>query len=99
MEFGETVMWGFLAILFALPIYFAWVAVDTHRRRARGEEVARSSGGLAGFDIVYQPTAEEARAVWEAEQIAPAPAPVPGDGPGVIEGNRIVIETGLRKTA
>lgn len=38
----------------------------------------------------------EAQAVWEAEQITPAPAPIPGDGPGVIADGRIVIETGLR---
>ena len=43
-----------------------------------------------------RPSAAEAQAVWEAEQITPAPAPTPGDGPGVIDGNRIVIETGLR---
>jgi hypothetical protein len=42
------------------------------------------------------PSAAEAQAVWEAEQITPAPAPTPGDSPGVIDGNRIVIETGLR---
>lgn len=90
--------WGFLAILVALPISFLWMAWDTRRRRSRGENVAHSSGGLLGIDILYQPTAEEARAVWEAEQIVPAPAPTPGDGPGVIDGNRIVIETGLRKT-
>jgi hypothetical protein len=34
--------------------------------------------------------------VWEAEQITPAPSPIPGDGPGVITGGRIVIDTGLR---
>lgn len=55
-----------------------------------------SSGGLLGMDDVWRPSAAEAHAMWEAEQITPAPAPVPGDGPGVIRGGRIVIETGNR---
>lgn len=91
-------VWGFLAMLVALPISFLWIAWDSRRRSRRGEPVAHSSGGLLGLDVLYQPTAADARAVWEAEQITPAPAPTPGDGPGVIDGNRIVIETGLRKT-
>lgn len=55
-------------------------------------------GGTFGFDEVWRPSAAEAHAAWDAEQILPAPAPVPGDGPGVIIGGRIVIETGLRPT-
>jgi hypothetical protein len=97
VDIGGVVAWGFLALLVALPIMFLWIAWETHRRRRLGESVSPSSGGLLGIDILYQPTAADARAVWEAEQITPAPAPTPGDGPGVIEGNRIVIETGLRK--
>jgi len=89
-------MVGFLTLLFALPVYFLWFAFDSYRRRRRGEAPAYSSGGVAAIDMVFQPTAEDARVVWEAEQITPAPAPTPGDGPGVIDGNRIVIETGLR---
>ncbi|WEK12458.1 MAG: hypothetical protein P0Y48_08200 [Candidatus Microbacterium phytovorans] len=48
-------------------------------------------GGTFGFDEVWRPSAAEAHAAWDAEQILPAPAPVPGDGPGVIVGGRIVI--------
>ncbi len=96
MAFGQVVMVGFLTLLFALPVYFLWFAFDAHRRRRRGEAATHSSGGVAAIDMVFQPTAEDARVVWEAEQITPAPAPTPGDGPGVIDGNRIVIETGLR---
>lgn len=99
MSVGEVMMWGFIAMLVVLPISLLWVAFDTHRRRQRGESPAHSSGGLLGIDEFFHPTAENARAIWEAEQITPAPAPTPGDGPGVIEGNRIVIETGLRKTS
>lgn len=98
MPFGQVVMVGFLTVLFALPVYFLWFAFDSYRRRRRGETPTHSSGGMAAIDMVFQPTAEDARVVWEAEQIMPAPAPAPGDGPGVIEGNRIVIETGLRRT-
>jgi hypothetical protein len=89
-------MWGFVALICVLPLYFFWMAADTHARRRRGEHFAHSSGGLLGVDDIWRPTAAEAHAIWEAEQITPAPSPTPGDGPGVIEGNRIVIETGLR---
>ncbi|GAA3034152.1 hypothetical protein [Microbacterium dextranolyticum] len=94
--FGAAIMWFFLAALAAMPVWFARYSWDTARRRRRGEHVARPSGGTFGFDEVWRPTAAEAHAVWEAEQITPAPAPTPDDGPGVITGGRIVIETGLR---
>jgi len=94
--FGETVMWAFLCLLVALPIWFGWYAWDTARRRRSGETVQRSSGGVVGFDEVWRPTAADAHAVWQAEQITPAPAPTPGDGPGVIHGDRIIIETDTR---
>ncbi|MBN9177935.1 MAG: hypothetical protein J0I43_11280 [Microbacterium sp.] len=97
--FGAAVMWVFLFSLIALPVYFVWYAWDTARRRRRGESISRPSGGSFGFDEVWRPTAAEAQAVWEAEQITPAPAPTPRDGPGVITGGRIVIETGLRPPA
>lgn len=97
--FGETVIWAFVCALIALPLWLGWYAWDTARRRRRGEAVHRSSGGVIGFDEVWRPTAAEAQAVWEAEQITPAPAPTPDDGPGVIDGNRIVIDTGLRPHA
>lgn len=93
---GAAVMWFFLVILSAAPLWFCWYAWDTARRRRRGEAVSRPSGSSFGFDEVWRPSAAEAQAVWEAEQITPAPAPIPGDGPGVIADGRIVIETGLR---
>jgi len=98
MDMGGVMVWGFVTAVVALPAYSLWFAFDTHRRRSRGETPSHSTGGLLGVEEFFYPTAENARAVWDAEQITPAPAPVPGDGPGVIDGNRIVIETGLRKT-
>jgi len=99
MAIGEVMVWAVVAAAIALPVYFLWFAFDTHRRRKRGETPSHSSGGLLGIEEFFHPAAENARAVWDAEQITPAPAPLPGDGPGVIDGNRIVIETGLRKKA
>lgn len=96
MTVGEAMTWGFVTMLAAMPVYFLWFAFDTHRRRRRGDAPSPSSGGLLGIDEFFHPSAGNARAVWEAEQITPAPAPLPGDGPGVIDGNRIVIDTGLR---
>jgi hypothetical protein len=93
---GESMVWGFLTLIAILPAGLAWIAYDARRRSRRDGATAWSSGGLLGMDDVWRPTAAEAHAVWEAEQITPAPAPVPGDGPGVIAGGRIVIETGNR---
>ncbi|GAA3912501.1 hypothetical protein [Microbacterium invictum] len=96
MEPAGAVVVGFIALLGLLPVYFVWIAIDARRRRARGERAVHSSGGLMGMDEIWRPSVAEAQAIWEAEQITPAPAPIPGDGPGVITGGRIVIETGLR---
>lgn len=48
------------------------------------------SGVAGGLDAVWRPSADEARADWEAQVEMPAPAPSPGDkglddGPLVIE--------------
>ena len=55
--FGAAMMWGFLASLIALPVYFAWYAWDNARRRRRGEHIDRPSGGTFGFDEVWRPSA------------------------------------------
>ena len=93
---GATLVWSFLVLLALFPVYGVWLWWDARRARRLGRPRALSGGGISGFDEVWRPSAAEAHAVWEAEQIAPAPSPVPGDGPGVIDGNRIVIDTGLR---
>ncbi|MFG6401594.1 MULTISPECIES: hypothetical protein [unclassified Microbacterium] len=43
---------------------------------------------------LFQPSAADARADWQSRQELPAPSPTPGDGPGVIDGGRIVILLG-----
>ena len=52
---------------------------------------APSSGIGAGFDVVWRPTADEARALWQAQVEMPAPAPTPGDK-GRMRDGRIVID-------
>jgi len=100
MEFGVVMLWGFFALVAVTLVSLVWTAIDTRVPRRRGDTPGRagSSGGLLGIDEFFHPSAENARAVWDAEQVLPAPAPAPGDGPGVIDGNRIVIETGLRRS-
>ncbi|QKJ18722.1 hypothetical protein [Microbacterium hominis] len=96
MDMGQTIGWGIITLLCALPVYFVWHMIDA-RRHGRRPRV--SSGAVMGVDEVFHPSGAHARDVWDAEQILPAPAPTPGDGPGVITGNRIVIDTGLRHEA
>jgi len=61
-------------------------------QRRRQREGRGTSGGLgSGMDAVWRPSAEDARAEWEAQIELPAPAPTPGDG-GSVEDGRIVIE-------
>lgn len=41
---------------------------------------------------LFHPSAQAARDEWQSKQELPAPAPTPGEGPGVIQGGRIVID-------
>ncbi|MFG6445492.1 hypothetical protein ACFXQA_09475 [Microbacterium sp. P07] len=41
---------------------------------------------------LFQPTAADARNEWQSKQELPAPSPTPGEGPGVIRGDKIVID-------
>ena len=54
--FGAAMMWGFLASLIALPVYFAWYAWDNARRRRRGEHIDRPSGGTLSLIHISEPT-------------------------------------------
>ena len=89
---GAVVTWGIPAVFVLLMVWGAghlWVA---SRGRRRGDQRVRPAGGTLGFDDVWRPSAAEAQVVWEVEQSTPVPTPTPGCGPGVIDGNRIVIE-------
>lgn len=91
MDHKAIIMWAFIGMLFVLPLCLGALAHSTRRQSRNG--TAPSSGGLLGIDEFFYPSAHNARAVWEAEQIIPAPAPTPDKGPGVIEaGARITIE-------
>jgi hypothetical protein len=63
---------------------------DNLRRQLKGGGGSFAGVGV-GFDAVWRPSAEEARADWEAQVEMPAPAPTPGDKGGVDEG-RIIID-------
>lgn len=89
---GAVVTWGIPAVFVLLTVWGAghlWVA---SRGRRRGGQRVRPAGGTLGFGDVWRPSAAEARVVWEVEQSTPVPTPTPDRGPGVIDGNRIVIE-------
>ncbi|BDV30441.1 hypothetical protein [Microbacterium terricola] len=89
---ATAVMWVFIALVIATPIFSVGAFIDVKRRRARGDERGLSSGALGGMDEVWNPSGYNARMLWDAQQIVPAPAPTPGDGPGVITGNRITLD-------
>lgn len=90
---GDVFGWAAIAIVLLTPLVFAAVGIVTRFRPPDGEAGMSSSGGLLGIDEFFHPSAENARAAWEAEQVIPAPAPTPDRGPGVIEaGTRIVVE-------
>jgi hypothetical protein len=89
----DVLGWGTIVLVLSVPLIFVLVSISTHRRQRSDGADAGSSGGLLGFDELFQPSAHEARLVWEAEQEIPVPAPTPDKGHGVIEGgSRITIE-------
>ena len=63
---------------------------DNLRRQLEGGGGSLSGIG-AGFDVVWRPSAEEAREQWQAQLEVPAPAPTPGDR-GLVREGRIVID-------
>lgn len=63
---------------------------DQLRKQLDGRAGGSLSGVGSGFDAVWRPSAEDARADWEAAVEMPAPAPAPGDK-GRIEDGRLVI--------
>jgi hypothetical protein len=63
---------------------------DNLRRQLDGGGGSLSGIG-AGFDVVWRPSAEEAREQWESQIEVPAPAPAPGD-PGRMRDGRITLD-------
>ena len=62
-----------------------------HRDTRRRWEKGIGGGGLgSALDAVWQPSAEDAHAQWEAQVEMPAPAPSPGDK--WLDNGRIVID-------
>lgn len=82
---GAVVALGIVGVLLAPRL-----TRDNLRRQLNGGGGSFSGVG-AGFDVVWRPSAEEARAEWEAQIEMPAPAPTPGDG-GRVDDGRIVID-------
>lgn len=83
--------WGTIVTVLTIPVVFAWVGFSTRRRQRADAHSELSSGGLLGFDELFQPSAHSARIIWEAEQEIPVPAPTPDKGPGIIEARRHIV--------
>ncbi len=87
---------GWLIMAAALVVTVVAVALAPRLKRDNLRRQLDGGGGSfagvgVGFDAVWRPSAEEARADWEAQVEMPAPAPSPGDK-GRMEDGRIVID-------
>ncbi len=81
---------GLVAFALAAVVFTPRLKRDNLRRQLEGGGGSLSGIG-AGFDVVWRPTADEARALWQAQVEMPAPAPTPGDK-GRMRDGRIVID-------
>jgi hypothetical protein len=90
----DAIAWMIMGIAAVLGMAGVALAPRLHRdnlrRRLTGGGGSLSSIG-AGFDVVWRPSADEARAEWETQVELPAPAPAPGDGAALQDG-RIVLD-------
>jgi len=84
------ILGGFVALGAAGVALAPRLKRDNLQRQLRGGGGSLSGIG-AGFDVVWRPSAEEARADWQAQVEMPAPAPAPGDK-GRMDDGRIVLE-------
>lgn len=87
--------WAWVALaLIALTVGTIGLAPRWHHQHFARQLEGRAGGGLdgigSGFDAVWRPSAEEARADWESQIEMPAPAPGPMDTDRLDDG-RIVI--------
>jgi len=92
---------GWLIVVAAIGIAVAGAALGPRLKRDNLRRQLEGGGGSfagvgVGFDAVWRPSAEDARADWEAQVELPAPAPSPGDK-GRMEDGRIVIEVDERR--
>ncbi|GAA1951783.1 hypothetical protein [Microbacterium deminutum] len=85
-------------LITAAAVVLALVAIAAAPRLKRDNLRRQLDGGGgsfagvgSGLDAVWRPSADEARADWEAQVELPAPAPAPGDKGRRQEG-RIVID-------
>ena len=90
----DPIAW--LVIAATLVVVIIAVAIAPRLKRDNLRRQLEGGGGSfagvgVGFDAVWRPSAEEARADWEAQVEMPAPAPAPGDK-GRVEDGRIVID-------
>lgn len=90
----DPIAWLVAGIVTTVGI--ATVVIAPRLKRAELRRKLDGGGGSlsgigAGFDIVWRPSADEARADWEAQIEMPAPAPTPGDE-GLQQDGRIVID-------
>ena len=90
----DPIAWLIIATAAVLAVVGAALAPrlkrDNLRRQLEGGGGSFAGVG-AGFDAVWRPSAEDARADWEAQVEMPAPAPSPGDK-GRMQDGRIVID-------
>jgi hypothetical protein len=90
----DAIAWMMMGIAAVLGIAGVALAPRWHRdnlrRRLNGGGGSLNGIG-AGFDVVWRPSADEARAQWEAQVELPAPAPAPGEGAALRDG-RIVLD-------
>ena len=89
----DPIAWLVMSAVVALGIVGLLLAPGLKRDNLRRQLGGGGSfGGIgAGFDVVWRPSAEEARAEWEAQIEMSAPAPTPGDR-GRADDGRIVID-------
>jgi hypothetical protein len=86
-----------LVVAATIVISMVMIALAPRFKRAqlRKQLDGTAGGSLAGlgsgFDAVWRPSAEDARADWEAQVELPAPAPNAGDK-GRIRDGRLVID-------
>jgi hypothetical protein len=87
---GWVIMAGAVVLAVAAVALAPRLKRDNLRRQLEGGGGSFAGVG-SGMDAVWRPSADEARADWEAQVEMPAPAPSPGDK-GRMQDGRIVLD-------